>query len=136
MRCRSRHHRLAVRATSSSGSSVGQAPAITRTARYSSITITSSHPFRWSVVVAVGARQQRIRFGDLLERTAELVSEIPGRDPQQDLPAFGAQPRVTLAATPAALFEKLICQAHRPSMARRPHRHTPRGRRTRSRPST
>ena len=63
-------------------------------------------------VVVVGAREQRVRVGDLFERSPELVCEVSGRDPAQDLAAIVTEARVAGATAEPSFLEELICNRH------------------------
>ena len=62
--------------------------------------------------MVVSAGEQRVRLGDLFERSPELVCEVSGRDPAQDLAAIVTQARVAGATPQPSFLEQLIGNRH------------------------
>lgn len=79
----------------------------------SQVFVDNNHVCRVSGLVAiVGASEQRVRVGDLFERSPELVCEVSRRDPAQDLAAIVTQARVAGATAEPTFLEELICNRH------------------------
>jgi hypothetical protein len=100
---------------------------------YSSTTITVQGRAGWSAAIAGSATEERVGARDGVESGLELADEVPRRQPAQQLFVFRSQAGVAGPASPAALLDQLLADAHVVSLpqlgvAPRPTPSTARGR--------